>query len=217
MILKERELFEQVDFELNELYETIITDIAQQKYCIVDGFFNPAEVDLLRSTLIAKHKEDAFKKAAIGNRTNELIEKSVRGDFILWMNEATAEPAESIFFQKVNDLVQYLNRTCFMGILHKEFHYALYPEGTFYKRHLDTFQNDGRRKLSMVCYLNNENWTPENGGELSIYTTNKGKEEELEIYPLPGRMVIFESQELEHEVKTVKVPRLSITGWLKTR
>lgn len=217
MILQEKELFEQVDFELNEHYETIITDIAEQKYSIVDGFFNPAEVDLLRSTLIAKHKEDAFKKAAIGNRTNELIERSVRGDFILWMNEATAEPAESIFFQKVNDLVQYLNRTCFMGILHKEFHYALYPEGTFYKRHLDTFQNDGRRKLSMVCYLNNENWTPENGGELSIYTTNKGKEEELKIYPLPGRMVIFESQELEHEVKTVKVPRLSITGWLKTR
>ena len=217
MILKEKELFEQVDFELNKLYETIITDIAEQKYSIVDNFFNPAEVDLLRSTLIAKHKEDAFKKAAIGNRTNELIEKSVRGDFILWMNEATAEPAESIFFQKVNDLVQYLNRTCFMGILHKEFHYALYPEGTFYKRHLDTFQNDGRRKLSMVCYLNNENWTPENGGELSIYTTNNGKEEELKIYPLPGRMVIFESQGLEHEVKTVRVPRMSITGWLKTR
>ncbi|MFV8280695.1 2OG-Fe(II) oxygenase [Christiangramia marina] len=217
MILKEKELFEQVDFELNELYETIIDDIAQQKYSIVDTFFNPAEVDLLRSTLIAKHKEDAFKKAAIGNRTNELIEKSVRGDFILWMNEATAEPAESIFFEKVNDLVQYLNRTCFMGILHKEFHYALYPEGTFYKRHLDTFQNDGRRKLSMVCYLNNEDWTPENGGELSIYTNNNGKEEELKIYPLPGRMVIFESQELEHEVKTVRVPRLSITGWLKTR
>ena len=133
------------------------------------------------------------------------------------MNEATAEPAESIFFQKINDLVQYLNRTCFMGILHKEFHYALYPEGTFYKRHLDTFQNDGRRKLSMVCYLNNEDWIPENGGELRIYTTNNGKEEELKIYPLPGRMVIFESQELEHEVKTVRVPRLSITGWLKTR
>ena len=112
MILEEKELFEQVDFEFNELYETIITDIAEQKYSIVDGFFNPAEVDLLRSTLIAKHKEDAFKKAAIGNRTNELIEKSVRGDFILWMNEATAEPAEFIFFQKVNDLVQYLNRTC---------------------------------------------------------------------------------------------------------
>jgi len=217
MILQEQELFEQVDFELNEQYETIISDIARQKYSIIDGFFHPAEVDLLRSTLIAKHREDNFKKAAIGNRTNEVIAKSVRGDFILWMNEAVANPAESVFFQKVNDLVQYLNRTCFMGILTKEFHYALYPEGTFYRRHLDTFQNDGRRKLSMVCYLNDEDWKPENGGELSIFTNETGVEQELKIYPLPGRVVIFESQELEHEVKTVHVPRLSITGWLKTR
>ena len=38
------------------------------------------------------------------------------------------------------------------------------------------------------------------------------------VYPLPGRVVIFESQELEHEVKPVlQSQRLSITGWLKTR
>ena len=104
-----------------------------------------------------------------------------------------------------------------MGILHKEFHYALYPEGTFYKRHLDTFQNDDRRKLSMVCYLNEQDWQPEYGGELVIYTNENGKEEEKVIYPFPGRVVIFESQLLEHEVKPVKTKRLSITGWLKTR
>jgi Rps23 Pro-64 3,4-dihydroxylase Tpa1-like proline 4-hydroxylase len=33
-----------------------------------------------------------------------------------------------------------------------------YPKGTFYKRHLDTFQNDQRRKLSMVLYLNDKDW-----------------------------------------------------------
>ena len=37
------------------------------------------------------------------------------------------------------------------------------------------------------------------------------------IYPVQGRMVIFESSVLEHEVKPVKRERLSITGWLKTR
>ena len=102
-----------------------------------------------------------------------------------------------------------------MGILHKEFHYAVYPKGTFYKRHLDTFQNDSRRKLSIVSYLNDENWLNTNGGELVIY---KEDESEEVIYPLPGRVVIFESQILEHEVKEVKnSERLSITGWLKTR
>ncbi|HKL35526.1 MAG TPA: 2OG-Fe(II) oxygenase, partial [Salegentibacter sp.] len=96
-------------------------------------------------------------------------------------------------------------------------HYALYPEGTFYQRHLDTFQNDGRRKLSMVCYLNEEDWKPENGGELVIYSEENGFEVSKAIYPMPGRVVIFESQVLEHEVKPVKTARLSITGWLKTR
>ena len=157
------------------------------------------------------------QKAAIGNRTNELIAKSIRGDYILWLNEGEAGQAEKIFFQKINDLVLYLNRTCFLGILHKEFHYALYPEGTFYKRHLDTFQNDDRRKLSIVLYLNEQDWQPEYGGELVIYKEENGKEKEIVLYPLPGRMVIFESQVLEHEVKPVKTERLSITGWLKTR
>ncbi|MFV8225399.1 2OG-Fe(II) oxygenase [Christiangramia aquimixticola] len=217
MLATETELFEQLDFTENPLFERVITDLMEKKYSVVDNFFDAQEVDLLRATLMEKYREDDFKKAAIGNRTNEVVAKSVRGDFILWINETTAGPAENIFFSKINSMVEYLNRTCFMGILTKEFHYAVYPEGTFYKRHLDTFQNDGRRKLSMVCYLNEENWKPENGGELAIYLDENGTEKEIDIYPLPGRIVIFESQELEHEVKPVKVPRLSITGWLKTR
>lgn len=211
------ELFEQLEFRENPLYEKIISDILENQYSIVEDFFSLEEVAELRQSLLTKYEEDNFKKAAIGNRVNETIEKSVRGDFILWMNEANAELLEKHFFAKINSLVDYLNKTCFLGILQKEFHYALYPEGTFYKRHLDTFQNDDRRKLSMVCYLNDEDWKPENGGELVIYKDENGEEKETKIYPFPGRMVIFESQILEHEVKPVKTPRMSITGWLKTR
>ena len=217
MVQQDLELFEQLEFKEDPLYEQVIADLLEKNYSIIDNFFEEAEVNILRQSLLIKYEEENFKKAAIGNRTNEIIVKSIRGDFILWINEADAGEAENLYFNKINSLVEYLNRTCFMGILTKEFHYALYPEGTYYKRHLDTFQNDGRRKLSMVCYLNDEDWKPENGGELTIYTQDKGKEEAINIYPFPGRVVIFESQELEHEVKPVKVPRLSITGWLKTR
>jgi SM-20-related protein len=213
----EAELFEQLEFKENPLYEKIISGLLEDNYCIVENFFNLEEVGLLRKTLLDKYEKDDFKKAAIGNRTNENIEKSVRGDFILWINEADAGESELIFFNKLNSLIEYLNKTCFLGILQKEFHYALYSEGTFYKRHLDTFQNDDRRKLSLVCYLNDEDWKPENGGELVIYKEENGIEVAKNIYPLPGRMVIFESQMLEHEVKPVKTTRLSITGWLKTR
>ncbi|MEX2349781.1 MAG: 2OG-Fe(II) oxygenase [Flavobacteriaceae bacterium] len=212
-----QEIFEQLEFVENPMYEAVITDLMEQQYSIVEGFFTAEEVIALRNSLLEKYEEDAFKKAAIGNRVNEIIEKSVRGDFILWLNESEANSAEKAFFNRINDMVSYLNKTCFMGILFKEFHYALYPKGTFYKRHLDTFQNDDRRKLSMVCYLNEEDWQPEYGGELVLYLNDNGKEVKKTIYPFPGRMVIFESQILEHEVKPVEQKRMSITGWLKTR
>lgn len=211
------QLFEEIAFAENPQYERIIEDLLAQQYSIVEDFFTAEDVSILRQSLVEKHEEDAFKKAAIGNRVNEIIVKSIRGDVILWMDELQANEAEMLFFNKINNLVNYLNKTCFLGILHKEFHYALYPEGTYYKRHLDTFQNDDRRKLSFVCYLNEEGWLPENGGELVLYLDENGKETEKVIYPFPGRVVIFESQILEHEVKPVNTERLSITGWLKTR
>lgn len=210
-------LFEAIPFETNPLYEKIISDIIDRKYSIIEDFFTAEEVQILRQSLIDKHEEDVFKKAAIGNRVNEIIVKSIRGDVILWIDEGQSNAAEQLFFEKINALVDYLNKTCFLGILHKEFHYALYPKNTFYKRHLDTFQNDDRRKLSFVCYLNKSGWQPENGGELVLYSDDNGTEKEQVIYPFPGRVVIFESQILEHEVKLVHSERMSITGWLKTR
>ncbi len=210
-------LFEAIDFVENSLYEQIICDIGTQQFSIVEDFFTSDEVLLLRQSLLEKYEEDEFKKAAIGNRLNESIVKSIRGDVILWMDELNADATETVFFNKINDLVGYLNTTCFLGILHKEFHYAIYPKDTFYKRHIDTFQNDDRRKLSFVCYLNEDGWLPENGGELVLYLDENGKETEKVIYPFPGRVVIFESQIIEHEVKPVHTKRFSITGWLKTR
>lgn len=202
---------------LNPVYEKIIADLLAQQYSIVDDFFSKDEVLELRENLLLKYEDDLFKKSAIGNIFQEQIVKSVRGDYIYWLDEAAAAVAERRFFEKINDFVLYLNRTCFLGIVEKEFHYAVYPEGTFYKRHLDTFMNDDRRKLSIVCYLNEEDWQANYGGALAIYQNIDGQEHTQTIYPLQGRMVIFESQILEHEVMPVTQKRLSITGWLKTR
>ena len=201
----------------NPVYEKVIDDLMAQRYSIVEDFFTKEEVVALRTSLLTKYQEEQFKKSAIGNSANEKVIGAIRGDFILWLDADAANDAEGRFFDRLNDFKEYLNRTCFMGINEMEFHYAVYPPGTFYKRHLDAFQNDSRRKLSMVCYLNAEEWKPEYGGELTIYIPEEGTEKQIDIYPVQGRMVIFESQVLEHEVKPVQMERLSITGWLKTR
>ena len=202
---------------VNPLYEQVIGDLLEKQYSIVEDFFSTQEVLALRESLLEKYDEDRFKKSAVGNFINEVVVEAIRGDFIFWLDESKGNAAEKNFFNKINDFTQYLNRTCFMGITEQEFHYAVYPQGAFYKRHLDTFQNDDRRKLSIVCYLNEEDWLPEYGGELTLYLPDGENEKPLNIYPVQGRMVIFESQVLEHEVKPVQQERLSITGWLKSR
>jgi len=162
---------EQSDGEKNPVYERIIEAIGEQSYAVIDDFLNLNLVEELRSLLIEKQADDQLKKAAIGNQTNQLIAKSIRGDFIQWMDEEKASSIEKLFFEAVDSLIQYLNRTCFMGISQNEFHYALYPKGTFYKRHLDTFQNDNRRVLFMVFYLNEVDWDIKNGGDLVYLST----------------------------------------------
>lgn len=198
--------------ELNPLYEVIIDDLLENQYAVCDAFFSDEAVQIMRAELENKLETSEFKKSAIGNKSDEKIVDAVRGDYIFWLEEDDNTAASETFFNKINDFVAYINATCYLGISAKEFHYAMYPEGTFYKRHLDVFKNDTRRKLSIVCYLNDENWQPEFGGELVIYKP----ENDITIYPLKGRVVIFESQILEHEVKPVQRKRFSITGWLKT-
>lgn len=206
------------EFTLNSIYEQIIDDILEHKYSISDNFFSSEETTLLRNHAIHQNSSEDFHEAAIGNATNEKIIKSIRGDKIRWIDEVNPNEVEEMFFAKVNDFVQYLNRTCYMGIEEKEFHYAIYPEGTFYQRHVDAFKNDDRRTLSMVFYLNDEDWKDEFGGQLALYLPKEdGTEETLNVLPVAGRLAIFDSKTIPHEVLPVKQPRYSITGWLKTR
>lgn len=203
---------------LNPIYEKIIDDLSNQKYSISDFFFSVEETKQLREAIIRTEDKHDFHQAAIGNSQNEQVIKSIRGDKIKWMDEMNKTKTEEIFFSKINDFIDYLNKTCYMGIEESEFHYAIYPEGTFYQKHVDAFKNDDRRTLSIVLYLNDEQWKDEFGGQLTLFLPGEDKEEkELDILPLAGRLAVFDSKTIPHEVRTVNRPRYSITGWLKTR
>lgn len=207
-----------IDININPIYEKIIDELGNNKFSISDHFFTSEETAAFKTHVINQDTSQDFHAAAIGNAHNEKIIQSIRGDKIRWIDENNKYEVEEIFFQKVNDFIQYLNRTCYMGIEESEFHYALYPEGTFYQRHIDAFKNDDRRTLSMVFYLNDEDWKEEYGGQLSLFLPQtNGTEKEINILPVAGRLAIFDSKTIPHEVKPVQKPRYSITGWLKTR
>ncbi|MBQ0117023.1 MAG: 2OG-Fe(II) oxygenase [Flavobacterium sp.] len=201
------------EFIIDPFFEQIVDSLAEQKYAIADHFFTPQEVQDLRQLMLDKQANANFKKAAIGNNNGQHIAAEVRGDFILWIDEHSDHPLEQLYFAKVDALVKYINRTLYLGIKEGEFHYAIYPEGTFYKKHLDVFKTDNRRTLSVVFYLNSEDWKEEYGGQLAIY---KPDGSQLKVTPTAGRLIIFDSKTVEHEVLPVNKTRFSITGWLKS-
>ena len=197
------------------LYEPLIDGIVTDGYGVMDDFLLPVEVVALGTCLRNRREAGQFRVAGIGNQQVS-VEKAIRGDEILWIDEATATPEERGFLQRIGELVQYVNQTCYLGLRDYEFHYALYPTGTFYKRHLDRFRSDSRRKLSVICYLNAD-WQETDGGQLVLYLPESdGSERQVTVAPIGGRLVCFDSGQLEHEVFPATRERLSVTGWLKT-
>ncbi|GAA4408691.1 2OG-Fe(II) oxygenase [Nibrella viscosa] len=200
---------------VEELYETLIQGILENGYGVADDFLTADEMLPLASRLRARRAQGQFRTAGMGNQ-QVVVEAQIRGDEIQWLSESDLTPDEAVFWQRVQAFMDYVNRTCYLGLRESEFHYALYPPGTFYKRHLDQFRTDSRRKLSVICYLNPD-WEEHDGGQLAIYLPQAAGQERTElVVPKGGRLVCFESGRLEHEVLPATRERLSLTGWLKT-
>lgn len=195
-------------------FNTIAEGLSDKGYAFVDGFFSPDEVTILANRL---HKLDSIgqlRQAGIGRQQSFQTMTAVRGDLVKWIEEGQSI-AGDFFLGRIQELVLYLNRTCFLGIRDMEFHFAKYPVGTFYKRHNDNFQNINNRKVSVVCYLN-QDWKTSDGGQLRLYLPQEnGVEKTLDIDPIGGRVACFLSH-LDHEVLETHQERLSATGWLLT-
>ena len=198
-----------------DLFEPIIDGILTDGYGLVDAFLTPDEVAALADQLRERRTRGQFRAAGVGSG-QATVEQTIRGDEILWLNEATATTEERLFLQRIGAFAAYLNQTCYLGLHDVEFHYALYPPGAYYKRHLDQFRQDSRRKLSVICYLNAD-WQDADGGQLALYLPQSDNtENQVIVSPMAGRLVCFESERLEHEVLPATRERLSVTGWLKT-
>ena len=73
--------------------------------------------------------------------------------------------------------------------------YVIYPEGGYYKRHLDSaagvdMQGTGKRSVSFIIYLNPPGWDTKNGGQLRVY----GDHDVRDVYPESGSIVVFDSK-----------------------
>ncbi|MFM1932792.1 MAG: hypothetical protein RL226_2095 [Bacteroidota bacterium] len=196
---------------MEEQFEVLIEGVMDQGFGVVDNFLDPALVTGLRNNLTSFFEGDDMERAGIGKLGMHRTDVQVRGDSIRWLENHSQDPFELRWFQVLQSFVDYLNRTCFTSINASEFHYAAYPPGTYYQRHLDQFSIDSGRRFSLIVYLN-EGWTDQDGGELALYLPDRVEK----VAPMGGRAVFFRSDVLEHEVLIAHRQRHSLTGWLKS-
>lgn len=195
------------------MIQTVINQLAEKGWCVMPGFLPVELVTQLASEGEALHQTGGLASAATGQGAQKQLRPSLRGDSIHWLDEQHASAAQNSFLDRMENLRQAANRELQLGLFELECHFARYPAGAAYQKHLDTFQHDSRRTLSAICYLN-ENWLPEHGGLLRIDLEGGNR---IDVLPEGGTLACFLSHRFPHEVLPSTRPRLSITGWFKRR
>ncbi|MBN7801420.1 2OG-Fe(II) oxygenase [Algoriphagus aestuariicola] len=200
---------------MEELLDHISAEIYEKSYAIVDGFVDESFRKALLEEQIDLLNRGKFRQAAVGVGENKQIRTEIRSDEVLWMDADNLSANQATYWAKVEEIKKILNQRCFLGLRSFEGHFARYPIGSFYKRHLDQFHAVPHRVVTVILYLN-DSWAPEDGGALRMYFPQEdGTELTEDVLPLGGRLVVFLSAEIPHEVLPTHKERISITGWLR--
>lgn len=153
----------------------------------------------------------ALKPAGIGRGDEHQIAQEIRRDHIKWLDGSSTVQLK--YLEYMAQLQYELNKALFLGLFEYECHYALYQKGDFYKKHLDSFKGQANRMISSVLYLNPD-WQADWGGELVIYN-EQDNAEIARVLPEMGKLVVFMSEQMPHEVLPTLQPRASVTGWFR--
>jgi len=189
-----------------------IDDLATTGLAVMPGFVEPFLVAALRDEVHAGRALAGMHRARIGRGTGRCVASAVRGDWIRWLDGSTE--AQQLFLGKLERIRQEVNEALLLGLFEIEAHFALYPPGAGYQRHVDAFQHDNPRRLSAVLYLN-RHWRRSQGGELAVYDAD-GRELRR-VLPEAGTLVLFLSQTVPHAVLPTRRWRASIAAWFRLR
>ncbi|APE31678.1 2OG-Fe(II) oxygenase [Halomonas aestuarii] len=175
--------------------------------------FIPAELCAeLYQELGAMADQEALDAAGIGRGQEHALRRDIRGDAIRWLDRESQ--ARRRYLEAMGELQQELNQALFLGLFEYEAHFAHYPPGAFYRRHLDSFRGRANRVVSTVGYLNPD-WPDDGGGEMVIFDAEDPEREVARVRPQAGTFACFLSDSVPHEVLPTRLPRASIAGWFR--
>ncbi len=157
-----------------------------------------------------------MRAANIGRGKDARPGAGSRGDSLQWLDHDSPSDPVRALLSAVSQLREQLNALTYLNLVEFEAHFAHYPIGAGYQRHLDRFRSDDARVLSAVIHLGDP-WRAEHGGALRLFVDQDDGKEFIDLPPHPGQLILFLSAEVEHEVLTTNRDRYSIAGWLRQR
>jgi len=190
-----------------EFQQSLLNSLSDKGWVYSDQILSKSEFIKLQEYAKYRLATESFRPAQITSGLNTQI----RSDSMLWLDHQN--PAETWIFEMLETWRKNLTRELMISAPQIEAHMAHYPPGGAYDIHCDQPHGRDSRVLTYVIYLH-ENWQPEDGGELVIYSGPEG-EEIQRIEPRPGRVVFFKSREIWHQVRETQFHRISLTGWYR--
>ncbi|MNK99825.1 2OG-Fe(II) oxygenase superfamily protein [compost metagenome] len=189
-------------------------DLAEHGWAQSHDLITPAWAQDLALQCQKLHDSGVFTQAAVGHGSTKSVHTQIRGDSTLWLEDSQSPALQSEVSNFLTELMQELNQTLFLGLKRFESHFAWYPPGSGYQKHIDNHQGLSHRRVTFVLYLN-ENWQNADGGELSLFAPDEPDKKIHSIKPQLGNFVLFRSELFPHQVEESFKVRKSLTGWFR--
>jgi SM-20-related protein len=193
--------------------EPMIDELVEQGWSVRRDAFPETLVEELKEEARTLWQQGVFRQAGIGREGH--VHQTIRGDVIYWWNPETLSTTQQRYWEAMEALRCCLNEALFINVSHFETHYAVYPPGTRYEKHVDCLHASTHRVISAVLYLN-ESWKEDDGGCLRMYLNDECTRW-YDVQPSLGTFVLFRSDTIEHEVLPARRVRFSLTGWFRRR
>lgn len=190
-----------------------LAELKSKRVVVVDWALKPKEVLAARKEAEALDAAGKLQPHAGHNTGASPVHRS---DRIAWVR-GSGEGALAEVVRLLQGVASELEASSDFGELHvpPEAMLACYPgNGARYTSHTDSVGEDPRR-VTCIFYLQTLAYRSEvDGGELRVVPPGANAQK---VEPKGGRLVIFDSRTVEHEVLPARSPRMAITLWLRRR
>jgi len=207
---------------------TALSQLQTAGFAVVPNFMPPQKVNEVIDDVSQLKHEGRFAFAGVGEASTNRLDSEVRRCeqcflFPQFKYQGGGDAhGRTTLYDSIESVRSTLHAQCGVPLdgLLTEGLYAAYPEGGYYRRHVDAVDGTAstQRQWSYLLYLNRD-WEEPHGGCLRIHTDGGGElappgaaPSFVDVQPRAGTLVVFRST-MPHEVLDTDASRLACVGW----